>query len=109
MNNKVTDGMTWTTTAPYALASGDGCLVGSRFGVAKGSAASGATVVLELSGVFTLTKTTGQAWTAGAKIYWDNTNRRCTTTATGNTLIGWAAAPAASADTTGLVGLGGVV
>ena len=29
-----------------------------------------------------------QAWTAGAKIYWDNTAKRATNVASGNTLIG---------------------
>ena len=29
-----------------------------------------------------------QAWTAGAKVYWDNTAKRATNVASGNTLIG---------------------
>jgi len=31
---------------------------------------------------------TGAAWTQGAVVYWDNTNRRLTTTATGNKRVG---------------------
>ena len=48
-------------------------------------------------------KATGEAWTMGQKLYWDNTAKKFTTTATSNTLCGYAAAPAASADTTGSV------
>lgn len=48
-------------------------------------------------------KATGEAWTMGAKLYWDDTAKKFTTTATANTLCGYAAAPAASADTTGSV------
>ena len=29
-----------------------------------------------------MTKIGNQAWAAGAKVYWDNTNKRCTTVAT---------------------------
>jgi predicted RecA/RadA family phage recombinase len=35
-----------------------------------------------------LTKAASQAWTAGAKVYWDNTAKRVTNVASGNTLIG---------------------
>ncbi len=48
-------------------------------------------------------KATGSAWTEGAKLYWDDTNKRFTTSATGNTLVGFAAADAASGATTGSV------
>ena len=36
----------------------------------------------------------------GAKLYWDNTNKVLTTTASGNTIVGVAAAAAASGDAT---------
>lgn len=88
MKNYVQPGNTITLTAPYAVASGDGLLVGSIFGVASGTAALGETVETALVGVFDLTKVGSQAWAAGAKVYWDNTNKRCTTVATDNTLIG---------------------
>ncbi|MBL4557289.1 MAG: DUF2190 family protein [Rhodobacteraceae bacterium] len=70
MKNYVQPGATLTLTAPYALTSGDGLLVGSIFGVAAGDAASGATVEAALTGVFDLTKIGSQAWTVGAKVYW---------------------------------------
>lgn len=88
MKNYVQPGNTLTLTAPYAVASGDGLLVGSIFGVAAGDAESGATVEAALTGVFDLKKVASQAWAAGDKVYWDNTNKEATKTATGNTLIG---------------------
>jgi predicted RecA/RadA family phage recombinase len=95
--------------APYTVASGGGMLVGKIFGVALSDAASGETVAVQRRGVAVLAKATGEAWTVGAAIYWDNTNRRCTTTAGSNTLVGAAFAPAASADTTGTVLLDGTI
>ena len=46
-------------------------------------------------------------WTVGAKVYWDDTNNRCTTVATDNTLIGVAVEAVASGagDTIGRVRL----
>ena len=109
MKNYVQPGATLTLTAPYAVPSGDGLLVGSIFGVAAGDAASGATVEIALTGVFDLTKIGSQAWTVGAKVYWDDTNKRCTTVATDNTLIGVAveAVAGGAGDTIGRVRLNG--
>ena len=109
MKNYVQPGATLTLTAPYAVTSGDGLLVGSIFGVAAGDAASGATVETALPGVFDLTKIGSQAWTVGAKVYWDDTNKRCTTVATDNTLIGVAveAVAGGAGDTIGRVRLKG--
>ena len=45
--------------------------------------------------MFELTKIGSQAWTVGALVYWDDTNKRCTTVATANLLIGVAAAAVA--------------
>ena len=107
MKNFVQPGNTITLTAPYAVASGDGLLVSAIFGVASGAAALGEPVEAALVGVFDLTKVGSQAWTAGAKVYWDNTNKRCTTVATDNTLIGVATEAVASGagDTIGRVRL----
>lgn len=107
MKTLISDGKTVNVTAPYAVASGAGCLVGSLFGVAQDAAAISTTVTLAMTGVFTLAKTTGAAWTEGALIYWDDTNKKCITTASTNKLIGVAVAAAASGDTTGQVRLNG--
>lgn len=108
MKNYVDNGDTVTLAAPAAVSSGGGVLSGSLFGVAQNDAANGATVVIVTKGVFDLPKVGSQAWTVGAKVYWDNTNKRCTTVATDNTLIGVATEAVANGagDTTGRVRLG---
>ena len=107
--NYVQPGNTITLTAPYAVSSGDGLLVGSIFGVAAGDAESGADVEAVLVGVFDLKKVGTQAWAAGDKVYWDDTNRQTTKTATDNTLIGVAVEAVAGGadDTIGRVRLNG--
>lgn len=50
-------------------------------------------------------KATGQAWTAGAKVYYDAAAGKFTTTASGNTVAGMIVAPAASGDTEGKIAL----
>jgi len=52
MKNFVQPGNTITLTAPYAVASGDGLLVGSIFGIAAGDAALGEPVETALVGIF---------------------------------------------------------
>ena len=80
MKNYVQPGNTITLTAPYAVTSGDGLLIGSIFGVAAGTAAVGEAVEAALTGVYDLKKVASQAWAAGDKVYWDNTAREATKT-----------------------------
>ena len=109
MKNYVIAGETIVVPAPYALSSGQGALVGTMFGVAKGDAAIGVDVALKTDGVFDLTKIGSQAWTVGAAIYWDNAAKNCTTTVGANTKIGVAVAAVDSAagSTIGRVRLNG--
>jgi len=88
MRNYIQPGHAITLAAPYDVASGDGLLVGAIFGVATHEALSGAEVEAQLTGVVEITKVGTQAWTAGARVYWDDTNKRATNVATDNTLIG---------------------
>jgi predicted RecA/RadA family phage recombinase len=108
MKNFVQSGVNVTLPAPYAVTSGQGALVGALFGVASADYANGALGEFVTQGVFDLPKAGSQAWTVGVKVYWDNTNRVCTTTASGNTLIGVATAAVAggAGDTIGRVRLG---
>lgn len=103
MKNYIQPGEVVTLTAPYNVASGAGLLVGSLFGVALAAASSGAAVEAATRGVYTLAKATGAAWTIGARLYWDDTAKNCTTTAGSNKLIGVALSAAGSSDTTGNV------
>lgn len=107
MKNFIQPGDCITIAAPYDVVSGAGALVGSLFGVASGDALSGADVVLCRTGVFSMAKVSAQAWTVGAKIYWDDTAKLCTTVSTSNSLIGVATAAAANPSGTGDVLLDG--
>lgn len=109
MKNYLNHGQKVTVTAPAAVTSGDVVAVGSLIGVAEGSAASGKPVVLVRSGIFSLPKISAQAWTVGAKIYWDSGASAMTTTATGNTLVGFAAEAAANPSATGKVCMDGAI
>jgi predicted RecA/RadA family phage recombinase len=109
MKTYIQPGHAITLLAPYAVESGDGLLVGAIFGVASHGAASGAEVETQLTGVLDLAKTASQAWTAGAKVYWDNAAKRVTNVASGNTLVGVAvlAVGAGADETIGRVRLNG--
>lgn len=109
MKNFVQAGDIITVIAPYAVTSGQGVLVGSLFGVAAFDAASGAPVEIIQEGVFDITALTADTGTQGAKIYWDNTARRLTTTATSNTLVGALTVAKGGSDTTARVLLDGVI
>ncbi len=107
--NYIEPGQAITVAAPYNVASGAGCLVGSLFGVAQTTVLSGATVEIVTQGVFDLVKVGSQAWTVGVRVYWDDSAKNCTTTASTNKLIGVAVAAVGSGagETTGRVLLTG--
>lgn len=97
-------GQTMTVAdAGATVASGAGFLQGTTFGVAAHDAVSGEALVINLWGTYELVKQTGQAWTQGAVLYWDDTGKQVTTTATGNYPIGKANVAAASGDALGEV------
>lgn len=103
MINFIQKGGTLTFAAPYDVASGAGFLVGAMFAVAVRAALSGAPVEGLRKGVFTLPKTSAQAWTQGQKVYWDDSNKRCDSDGTVGLLIGTAAEIAANPTATGIV------
>jgi len=95
--NYVQEGKTLNYTAGADITSGQFVLIGTIGAVAKTDIANGKTGAVHISGVFSIPKATG-AVTQGAKLYWDESESEVTTTATDNTLIGVAAAAAASGD-----------
>ena len=110
MKNFVQHGDTLDLTAPAGgVISGTAYLIGALFGVAVASADAAATFPLRVVGVYTLPKATGEAWAEGAILYWDNTNKRLTTTSAGNTKVGTVASAAVSAASTGVIRLNGIV
>ncbi|MGJ9420466.1 DUF2190 family protein [Massilia sp. CMS3.1] len=109
MRNKVQKGNVVTVIAPAATAGGQGVLVGALFGIAAGDATIGAAVEIDREGVFDIAAVTADVGVQGAKIYWDNGNRRVTTTVGANLLVGCLAAAKSGTDTTARVCLDGVI
>lgn len=108
MRNYIQAGETVTVAAPYALTAGQAALVGAAlFGIAAADAANGATVELLTRGVFDITALGTDTGVVGAVVYWDNTNRRITTTATSNMYVGTLVAAKANGETTARVRLNG--
>lgn len=103
----VTPSQTWlysgnpiNVTLGATVAANSGLLTGSLFGVTQIDGVSGDLVPMLICGVFELPKLTTDTPTFGVKLYWDDTNKRLTTTSTSNTLVGVCeTAPAASAAT----------
>ena len=102
MRNYVQPGDSLALAVPYAagVTSGQGVLVGALFGVAAVDGVQNAVIECQTKGVFDIAKEPALAITAGARLFWDNTNRRLTTTATGNFQVGLATVAALAADAT---------
>lgn len=94
MKNFRHEGRMIPCTAPAGgVVSGAGTKIGDLFGVAATTAPEGEGFELAVDGVYSLPKAAG-AIGQGAKVYWSTGGANVTTTASGNTLIGHAAAAA---------------
>lgn len=93
-------------TPGTAVAAGDVVVVTDRVFVAPLAIAANNVGSLQTCGVWKLAKKSGEAFTQGQKIYWDDTNDELTSTASTHKVAGYAAKAAASADTTAEVLLG---
>lgn len=102
MRNFVQPGEMLDLVAPSGgVTSGVGVKIGAIFAVAAVTAAAGETFAGAVRGVFDLaaeTHASTQAMSAGDAAYWDNTEKRITKTATGNTIVGVVVADKASTD-----------
>lgn len=80
--------------AGAAVVSGQMVKIGALMGVATTDGAIGDTVAFSVQGVYNVPKLGTDVVAQGALLYWDDTNKRLTTTASGNTLVGeaWKAA-----------------
>lgn len=108
MKNYIQPGDNVTITAAADTASGAGVLAGLLFGVAVADALEDEALTIATRGVYTLPKTSAQAWTVGAAIYWNGTLGVATTaTAAGNVFIGVALEAAANPSDSGVVRLNG--
>lgn len=99
-----------TLNAPYARAtSGLGAKVGAIFGVSCDAVDNAVDGQFWTDGVHSLAKVGSQAWSVGDRIFWDDSNKRCTSTATDGMLIGvcTTAVGSGAGETTGEVKLCG--
>lgn len=93
-----------------AVAKDDVILLGGRVLVATGAfGANEEGVYIFAVSMLEVTTAASQAWTAGATIYWDNTNAVFTTVSTSNTKCGIAYEDKASTTTTGVMVLDNTV
>lgn len=100
MKNSLSSGSVISHTPSADVASGAVVLVGTKIGVAVAAIAANAAGSLQVVGEFAIAKLSTDVVAQGAALYWDNTNKRLTTTASGNTYAGWATAAAGSGATT---------
>lgn len=112
MNNAIKSaGRHDVKAAPYQAAANTGMLVGSIFGICAAAIDNGGTGVLVTQGTFLMPAASvlaSDAWTEGQKLYWDDTNRRLTTTASTHKWVAVAEAAKAAGVTTGYATLNGV-
>jgi predicted RecA/RadA family phage recombinase len=87
-------------TPGSAVTAGTCVLFGALIGFPERDIAASAKGSLRIRGVVEHDKADSQAWTAGAKLYWDDSAKNFTTTSSGNTLC--ATAYEAVASTAGL-------
>ena len=102
-------GETITMTAPTGgINSGEGRMFGALFGVAHLDAAEGAAVEVGVVGCWVLPKpNTVTAFTAGERIFWDDSAKLCKKTSAGFFCIGIATDDAGATDATVTVRLDG--
>lgn len=105
--NYVQPGKNLDLTAPTGgVTTGVGVLIGRIFAVATKTVAAAAAFVGTTMGVWSLAKTSAEAWSVGDPIFWDNTNKRADNVATaGFRLIGVCVEAAANPSSTGKVWL----
>lgn len=98
MKNQIQRGEVITIVAAADIVSGDLVKVGDLIGVAGISALTGHECEVALKGVYEVPKAAG-AISQGVKVYYDAAAKNITTTATSNTLAGYAFVAALNGDT----------
>lgn len=100
MKNAVSSGTVINYTASADVASGAVVLMGTRVGIVVADIKNGSTGSVQVTGEFSVSKLSSDVVAQGDALYWDNTNKRLTKTASGNTYAGWATAAAGNGVTT---------
>lgn len=107
----ISTGDVLTLTAPSGgVVAGTGVLIGGMLVIPQETVAAGSPFSGYVTGVVSHAKAASQAWTEGALVYWDNTNKLFTTTGTANYRAGVAvvAVGSGAGETTGVVRLNGL-
>ena len=108
MKNYIQPGEVISFTAGADIASGDLVFIGDLPGIACADVANGGSGEAQLKGVFTLSKVSAQAWTAGDRIYYDASLAKVTNVKDTDTkFVGFAVAAADNPSSTGKVLLAG--
>jgi predicted RecA/RadA family phage recombinase len=76
MRNYIQPGDNLDVSAPYAVDSGEGVLIGQLFGVANADAENGAAVVITTEGVFDIAKPSAVTFGVGEAVYFDITAKQ---------------------------------
>lgn len=97
LNHKQNTGTIHTVLAD-TVKGGDVVIIGDLVGVAATDGNGVHQKAVALKGSFMLPKDTS-TFAQGAKVYWISADKKCTSTSSGNTLIGLAFAAAGTADT----------
>jgi len=105
MKNFVQEGRALDFVATAVVASGLAVLINTILVIPATNAGIGQVFSGWIHGVYEIPCATGTAWKTCDTLYWDNTNKRVTTTATNNTKIGMAGADKVAGDATGWVKL----
>jgi predicted RecA/RadA family phage recombinase len=109
MKNFIQNGDMISAIAPVGgIASGQGIVVGSLFGVAAKAAAEGEGVEIATVGVYELPKAPATAIAQGARVAWDDTAKQVALPGTGLYPVGIATEAAGNGATTVRVRLDGV-
>lgn len=98
--NFVAQGLTVDHAPSADRAAGAASKIGVRLGVAVNAVASGVSGVFAVAGVFTLPKLSTDVVAQGDLLYWDDGNRRLTTTASTHIVAGYAYAASGNGATT---------
>ncbi len=101
MTSKIRDGDIIQYLAGSNIVSGQPVVIGNRIGIAINDIASGASGAVEMTGCYSVTKVSAQAWAAGDEIFWDASASKFTTVGTANTFAGHAMDIAANPTSTG--------
>lgn len=105
--NSVSDGVYIDVVAPSALTAGVPALIENMFIIPLSDIPAGGSGNVTATGVWWLPKDAATTGNPLARVYWDNTNKVVTTTATGNRLIGCLTKEAVNGSTIAEVRLNG--